>query len=189
MEPGKSPTFVIIQNSSFTDMYLSSENLIIVLLIVVIIGILVYFIFRPKAKPEEKKEVSGPSTLPLQLQAYERLIILTERIGLRNLISSLPTDGFSSKEYQAILVETIKKEYEYNVSQQIYVTPQVWEAVQSLKEQNIFVLNQLSSYIGQEATGKDLAKAIAEYLSGNQDASLQQIVTDALSIEAKKLMH
>ncbi len=170
-------------------MYLSSENLVIVLLIIVILGILVYFLFRPKAKPEEKKETHGPSTLPLQLQAYERLIILTERIGLRNLIGSLPAEGLSSREYQAVIVDIIKKEYEYNVSQQIYVTPKVWEAVQSLKEQNIFVVNQLSSYIGQEATGKDLAKAIAEYLSGNQDASLQQIVTDALNIEAKKLMN
>jgi hypothetical protein len=168
---------------------MSSENLLIILVAILALGLLAFLIFRSKTAEKTVETASGPSTVPLQLQAYERLIILAERIGLRTLIGSQPMDGMSAREYQATLVEIIKREYEYNVSQQIYVSPKVWEAVQSLKEQNIFVINQLSSYIGIEASSRDLAKAIAEYLSGNETASLQQIVTEALSIEAKTLMH
>ena len=105
------------------------------------------------------------------------------------MIGSLPAEGLGVREYQAALIESIKREYEYNVSQQIYVSPKAWEAVQSLKEQNIYVVNQLSSYLPAGSTGKDLGKAIAEYLSTGEHASLQQVVTEALNIEAKKLIH
>ncbi len=170
---------------------MSSENILIILVAILILGLLAYILFRPKpvAAQTAPAPAPGPSTLPLQLQAYERLIILAERIGLRHLIGGYPTEGLSAREYQAVLVDAIKKEYEYNVSQQIYVSPKSWEAVQSLKEQNIFVLNQLGSYVSPEATAKDLGKAVAEYLSGNENASLQQIVMEALNYEAKKLMH
>jgi hypothetical protein len=173
---------------------MSSENtqlILIILVAILILGILAYLFFRPKAAAAEKapSAQANAATLPLQLQAYERLIILAERIGLRHLIGRFPTEGLSARDYQAVLVDAIKKEYEYNVSQQIYVAPKVFEAVQNLKEQNIFVINQLCSYIPAESTAKDLAKAIAEYLAGNEHASLQQIVMDALNFEAKKLMH
>lgn len=172
---------------------MSSENtqlILIILVAILILGLLAYVFFRPRTTAGEKTAAApGPSTIPLQLQAYERLIILAERIGLRHLIGSFPTEGLSAREYQAMLVDAVKKEYEYNVSQQIYVAPKAWEAVQNLKEQNIFVVNQLASYIPQDATAKDLGKAIAEYLAGNEHASLQQIVMEALNFEAKKLMH
>ncbi|TDX01146.1 DUF7935 family protein [Dinghuibacter silviterrae] len=164
------------------------DNSVIIAIAVVFLGGMAYFLFRPKNKPAEAKN-PGPSTLPLQLQAYERLVILAERIGLRSLIGNQPTDGLSAKEYQALLVDAIKREYEYNVSQQIYVAPKAWEAVQNLKEQNIYVINQISSFLNGEAGGRDLARAIAEYLSGPENATLQQIVIEGLNIEAKKLMH
>jgi hypothetical protein len=166
----------------------SSDNLLIILVVILIVGGLAYFLFRPKPEPA-KAENPAPSTLPLQLQAYERLVILTERIGLRHLIGNLPTDGLSARQYQAVLVDTIKREYEYNISQQIYVAPKAWEAIQNLKEQNIYVINQIGSYLNGEAVARDLARAIAEYLSGPDNATLQQIVTEGLNIEAKKLMH
>ena len=168
-----------------------SENVLIIVGAIVVLGILVIIILlRSKAAPAKTDAPSGPSTLPLQLQAYERLVILAERIGLRYLIGSQSTEGLSAREYQAVLVEAIKREYEYNVSQQIYVAPKAWEAVQRLKEQNIYVVNQIGSYLNGDAGGKDLARALAEYLSGQGDAgALQQIVMDGLNIEAKKLMH
>ena len=166
----------------------SSDNLLIILVVILILGALAYILFRPKTAPAAA-ENPGPSTLPLQLQAYERLVILAERIGLRHLIGSLPTDGLNARQYQALLVDAIKREYEYNISQQIYVAPKAWEAVQNLKEQNIYVINQLGSYLNGEAVARDLARAIAEYLSGPENATLQQIVTEGLNIEAKKLMH
>ena len=74
------------------------------------------------------------------------------------------------------------------MSQQIYVSPEVWRAVNNLKEQNIYVVNQLASALPAHATAMDLNKHIIDYLINNSTASLHNVVLEAINYEAKKLM-
>src|SRR5688572_17527691 len=88
---------------------------------------------------------------PLQLQAYERLVMLADRISIPNLISrARQHQGLDTREMQMLLIESIKQEYEYNTTQQIYVSPTAWEAVKSLKEQNMLIINQVGSTMPPE---------------------------------------
>lgn len=89
---------------------------------------------------------------------------------------------------QMTLIDSIKQEYDYNMSQQIYVSPEVWRAVNNLKEQNIYIINQLAATLPQNASGMDLNKHIIDYLINNSNASLHNIVLEAINYEAKKLM-
>ena len=73
-------------------------------------------------------------------------------------------------------------------SQQIYVNPEVWNAVTRLKDQNIYIINQLAASLPFEASALDLGKRILEY-SMMKDAELNQIVLDALQFEAKKILN
>ena len=45
--------------------------------------------------------------------------MLAERIALPNLISRANQPGLTAKEMQLLLLENIKQEYEYNMTQQI----------------------------------------------------------------------
>ena len=139
---------------------------------------------------EKEKAAGGPATAtqPLQLQAYERLMLLVDRIALPNVISRSNQSGLSAKEMQALLTQLIRQEFEYNVTQQIYVSPESWEAVRNLKDQNLLIINQISSFLPAEATGQDLNRSILEMLMQSPKASLHNIVADVLSYEAKKLM-
>ncbi len=130
----------------------------------------------------------NPEMLRLQLQAYERLTIFVERIGLGNLLGRIPISGISAAQLQASLVQNIKSEFEYNVSQQLYVSPTAWDAVKNLKEQNIFIINQLTSMLPAKASGMDLSKKIMELLSHDENASLQNIVSSLLQKEARQLI-
>ena len=78
------------------------------------------------AKQRQSTSERDPQTRALQLQAYERLVILCERISLPNLISRTSMPSFSAKDMQVILSENIKQEFEYNASQQIYVSELAW---------------------------------------------------------------
>jgi hypothetical protein len=89
---------------------------------------------------------------------------------------------------QMTLIDSIKQEYEYNMSQQIYVSPEVWRAVNNLKEQNIYIINQLAATLPAQASGMDLNKHIIDYLINNSNASLHNIVLEAINYEAKKIM-
>ena len=90
---------------------------------------------------------------------------------------------------QMVLIQNIRQEFEYNVTQQIYVSAEAWDAVRNLKDQNLLIVNQVSSYLPAEATGQDLNRALLEMLMQNPKASLHNIVSDVLSFEAKKIMN
>ena len=98
----------------------------------------------------------------LRLQAYERLVLLAERISLPNLISRLNQPGISAVEMKVILTENIKHEFEYNSTQQLYVSPVSWDAVRNLKEQNIMIINQVAGTLPATASASDLNKKILE---------------------------
>ena len=128
------------------------------------------------------------ASVPLQLQAYERLVLLTERIALPNLISRLNQPGLSAVEMKVILVENIRQEFDYNSTQQLYVSPVSWDAVRNLKEQNIMLVNQVASSLPSGASGPELNKKILEVMMSQSNNGLHEMVAQALNFEAKKLM-
>ncbi len=132
---------------------------------------------------------TNPEMVRLQLQAYERLIILTERMALSNLISKFDVSNSNAVQLQQQLVQTIKTEFEYNVSQQLYVSTTSWDAVKNLKDQNIYIINQIAAMLPPNAAAIDLSKQIAELLAADENASLQPIVSALLQKEAKQLMN
>lgn len=169
---------------------MSTFETIAVVLLGVILLALVWLITEFSGMKTSIKERTGINneTIKLRLQAYERLTLLAERIALQNLISRIPNTGVSAKQMQAALVEAIKTEYEYNISQQVYVSPEAWRAVNNLKEQNIYIVNQLTATLPFQASAMDLNKQIIDYLMSNPKASLHTIVLEALNFEAKKIM-
>jgi len=169
--------------------------------IVISIGVLVallvlYYYFYQKDKkalPEEVKTsataaAAPASTQPLQLAAYERLVILADRIAIPNLISRSNQPGLTKSDMQQLLTQTIKQEYEHNLSQQIYVSADAWEAIRNLKDQNIHLINQVASVLPAESNGLDLNKKILDFVLNQPQGAMHTLVQEAISGEAKKLM-
>jgi hypothetical protein len=162
----------------------------------VVAGIFMFFIAIAwllaefKGMKDEIRERLGINneTLKLRLQAYERLTVFAERAGLKNLVSrsSINAFGESAATMHARMIDEIKEEFEYNVSQQIYVSKEVWNAVTKLKDQNIYIINQLAATLPHQAGSLELSKRILEY-SMTEKAELNTIVLDALQYEAKKV--
>jgi hypothetical protein len=180
-------------------MSLSLNELLIQIAIAAIVGGTLTYLFWKQRKEVKKmintkqpqtetQPIMDNATLQLQLQAYERLILLADRIALPNLARRVNQQGLSAREMQALLVHTINQEFEYNITQQIYVTPESWEAITNLRNQNQLIINQISSFLPAEATGQDLNRSILEMLVQQPKASLHTVVSEVLSFEAKKLM-
>lgn len=156
-------------------------------------GTLAYIFWRENKKSrkvgtDQPRPDSSINPVHLQLQAYERLILLTERIALPNLISRMNQPGTGGRDMQMLLTQTIRQEFDHNITQQLYVSTEAWDAVRNLKDQNIHIINQVASYLPQEMSGTDLNKQLLEMLVQNPKVSLHSIVAEVLSFEAKKLM-
>jgi len=170
-----------------TFFMLDSPIFLTILIVVVIAGMLYYLFYLPrKSKPDEKPVKNNSNTL--QLQAYERLTLLVDRITIQNLVSRTSHEGLSARDMQLVLTRSIRDEFDYNITQQIYITPETWNAVKALKEKNLLIINQISAVLPQNATGLDLNRALLEFLMTDNKANLPELVSEALSYEAKKLL-
>jgi hypothetical protein len=105
-----------------------------------------YLLIRQFLKNKEQMELlaiqkhTAGNVLPLKLQAYERLILLFERIHIPNLVVRIRTKKMSSGDLQSALMIAIQQEFEHNVTQQMYVSDKLWEIIRLAKQE---VFNQL----------------------------------------------
>lgn len=169
------------------------QNMIslVVGIIALLVALYTFYLVNDLRKKKKNQQPAGDSfsTRPLQLQAYERLAMLADRISLSSLVSRANLQpGLDSKQMQRLLIDSIKQEYEYNTSQQIYVSPVAWETIKSLKDQNMLIINQIASTLPEGASGTDLNRRLLEFAMTQKKGMLHEVVLEALNFEAKKIM-
>jgi hypothetical protein len=128
------------------------------------------------------------TTLRLRLQAYERLAMYMERIHPRVLIPRVYETGMTVRDLQMVLTQSIKMEYEHNLSQQIYVSPQVWKTVQSVKEQEMAMINQVASLLNPESSAKELHQKMIDFIISNENDLPTEVALDLINNEAKLVL-
>ena len=77
---------------------------------------------------ENRKE-----SLPLRLQAYERMALFLERINPSKLLIRVAPTSESAVAYENLLIYSIEQEFEHNLTQQIYVTDECWTIILTAK--------------------------------------------------------
>jgi hypothetical protein len=174
---------------------MSSQQLLYILVAVALIVFVIFtlrdWFLQKKAKdqapPVEGEKNNNDIALPLRLQAYERLVVFLERIKPESLISRINEPGLQVKNTRMLMVHSIQAEYEHNISQQIYVSTESWEAVCNAKEQLVNLINTLSGKMDPGADGKILDKQLLE-LSLHEKEFPVRTALNILNDEAKKLM-
>jgi hypothetical protein len=113
------------------------------LLPAVVTGAVAFYFFRLHTKNEEGRrrfllhKDSQKNTLPIRLQAYERMALFLERISMTNLVVRVAPKSADKSEYESLLIRTIENEFEHNLSQQIYMTDECWNVIKAAKNATI----------------------------------------------------
>jgi len=127
---------------------------------------LAYFLIKQFLEKEEllhqhqRKLDIQKTILPVRLQAYERLILLLERISPASLILRVSQPGMSAVQLQSALTQALREEFDHNLSQQVYVSSRAWEDVKSAREELIRMINTAATALPADATGADLAAQV-----------------------------
>lgn len=124
---------------------------------------------------------------PIRLQAYERLTLLLERITIESLIMRIYKQGMDSRQLHTSLLNTIRSEYDHNLSQQVYITPQAWEVIKTAKTNTIKFLNTSIEKIPPTASGADLSKYLLESVM-ELEKEPAQVAIEFLKKEAGSMM-
>ena len=113
------------------------------LLPAVVTGVVAFYFFRLHTKNEEGRrrfllhKDSQKETLPVRLQAYERMALFLERIAINNLVVRVGPKGQDKSNYENLLIKQIEQEFEHNLSQQIYMSDECWNIIKAAKSATI----------------------------------------------------
>ncbi len=124
--------------------------------------------------------------LPVRLQAYERIVLLLERISPDSMIMRIGRPDYSTRQLQSELLTSIKSEYDHNLAQQIYISTEAWSKVKMAKNQIINLINNAAAELKPGSTGPTLGKLILERLTELKTPP-SQIAIDYLKQEVKTL--
>lgn len=160
-----------------------------VVIAALIAGFAAYLFWAQRKFEELEKQVEKPSQNPsMAIAAYERLTLFAERMKLSSLVQRLPTAGSTVRELQLALNQSIREEYDHNITQQLYVKKEIWEAVTKMKEQNTYIVNQIAATLPSDDPALELSRKLALFAAENPNATLNKMVLDALQYEVKQLI-
>ena len=157
-----------------------------------IVFLTVLVMLRTWSRNEEKRRQSdfnkhlSDDVLPVRLQAYERSILLLERISPESLVMRVSRNDYTARLLQQELLSNITSEFEHNIAQQTYLSTEAWEKIKAAKNQIINLVNETASEVKPDAKGPTLGKLILERLSELKNPP-SQVAIDYLKQEVKTL--
>lgn len=108
-------------------------------------------------KTENKKIIS-----PVRLQAYERVVLMLERISPNSLLLRSVDNSLNASQMRVKLIQTIRQEYEHNLSQQVYISVENWQLVRNAKEEIVKLINTAHGQLEDNAQAHELSSRVIE---------------------------
>jgi len=113
-----------------------------------ITGMIAYYFFKEHTKNEDGRrrfllhKDLQVNSLPIRLQAYERMALFLERISPNKLLVRVNPTSSDKDSYESLLIANIEQEYEHNLSQQIYVSDECWNIINAAKNATIQLIRK-----------------------------------------------
>lgn len=113
---------------------------------------------------------------PVRLQAYERVVLLLERISPESLLIRIASPGMTAHQLQSELLSSIRSEYEHNLSQQIYMSNEAWELVKSARGTIVRLINSVATQLPAGAAGEELARLLLDEMVEMESEPTRQAI-------------
>ena len=125
-------------------------NLLMFIIPALITGAIAFLFFREHVENENKrrdfliqKDLQKDS-LPMRLQAYERISLFLERVKPSRLLLRVNPTSSNKDDYESLLIATIEQEFDHNLAQQIYITDKCWSITSTAKNATIQMIRKAS---------------------------------------------
>ena len=124
------------------------------LIVLLATWIVMYKLFQNEQQKREweLKKAAQKEISPIRLRAYERLALVLERTQPEHLLMDLDVSQFTVPQLQQRLLQTIRLEFDHNMSQQIYVSEQVWDKIVAARGQMLAFVSAMAMPLPPEST-------------------------------------
>lgn len=128
------------------------------------------------------------TTLPLRLQAYERLMLLCDRTSIPNLLLRIRMPGMTVGELRASLFLTLNQEFEHNTSQQLYVSDTLWRIILLARDETMAAIAQAAEELDLQSPDDAMVQRLLRIVDAQENASPLQKAMIAIRTEAGRLL-
>ena len=159
------------------------------LIVLLATWIVMYKLFQNEQQKREweLKKAAQKEISPIRLRAYERLALVLERTQPEHLLMNLDVSQFTVPQLQQRLLQTIRLEFDHNISQQIYVSEQVWDKIVAARGQMLAFVSAMAMQLPPDSTSLDYAKTLLTAYSTNGETA-NETALHALKEEAARLI-
>lgn len=122
---------------------------------------LIKLISKTNKKPKSKNDSSKQeATITLKVQAYERLLLLLERMQPSVLIKRNFDASLNITQFQLKILQNIRDEFEHNLAQQLYISENAWSMINTAREELIQQINLNVDQLPENADTTYLAQML-----------------------------
>ena len=117
----------------------------------IITGLVAYYFFVNHTKNEERKmklsilKENQKLSLPIRLQAYERMALFLERMNPSSLLLRVSSVNNDKNAYAMSIINAIEQEFEHNLSQQIYISDKCWSVIIASKNATVQLIKKIAT--------------------------------------------
>lgn len=126
-------------------------------------------------------------TLPLRLQAYERLTLLCDRAALPNVLLRVRMNAMAMAELRGALLLAISQEFSHNTSQQLYVSETLWQIITLAKDETLAAVSRAAEGLDADTDADILVGRILQAVDEQNGATPLQRAIVAIRTEAGQL--
>jgi hypothetical protein len=130
----------------------------------------------------ESRHKQKEITVPIRLQAYERMVLFLERITPSNLLPRLNDNSYKVAELQQLMLSEIRNEFAHNFSQQLYMSEEAWHLIRSSMERLCSAISDAGANLPPDAPAMELVRKLVEHLIHQND----DFTADALAFLKKE---
>lgn len=124
---------------------------------------------------------------PIRLQAYERLMLLCDRVSVPNLLLRIRMPGMSAVTLKSALLLAIRQEFEHNTSQQVYVSQTLWGILSAAKEETLGLVLKAAADLDLQAPDEVMVQRLLAAVDAYEGADPLHKAAIAIRLEVGKL--
>ncbi len=158
-----------------------------------VVFLTVYFVLKEYLDKQYKinlldsRRAHSKTTLPLKLQAYERMTMFLERIAIPNLLFRLKQDNQNAIALKVAMLLAIQQEFEHNLTQQVYLSDQLWKIIKIARDDVVNTINGIAEGVDPDAPARELAQRLLHYVDSQEETALDKALL-AIKKEASVLL-
>lgn len=132
------------------------------------------------------KKQALETTLPLRIQAYERMALFLERISPNNLLLRMYDRAEFVGDFQQLLLKEVREEFYHNLAQQVYLSVPLWDEINKSMNDVMALINTSAADLKPDEPALHLSKKVFEKII-NEDYNPTKTALTSLKTEVQSL--